>query len=212
MKRCVLIGGGGHARVVSESMNATEMLIEAIADPAASQLDWPVDGVTFATEDDDLAELRSAGITHFVVAFGAIEDMRRRREVFDLAVDSGFEPLSVLHPSAVLSPSAAVGPGTFLAPQAVVNARARVGSNCVINTSAVVEHDSVLGNDVHIAPGAIILGGARISDLVLVGASAVVLEGRSVGAGATVGAGAVVHRDVAPGVTVVGIPARQLER
>jgi acetyltransferase-like isoleucine patch superfamily enzyme len=43
-----------------------------------------------------------------------------------------------------------------------------------------------------------------------VGSGAVVLGGVQVGAGALVGAGAVVTKDVAPGATVVGVPARAM--
>ena len=43
-----------------------------------------------------------------------------------------------------------------------------------------------------------------------IGAGATVLPGRTIGAGATVGAGAVVTKDVLPGATVVGNPARQI--
>jgi maltose O-acetyltransferase len=44
----------------------------------------------------------------------------------------------------------------------------------------------------------------------LIGTGAVILQGLTIGRGATVGAGAVVTRDVAPGSTVVGVPARPL--
>jgi len=43
-----------------------------------------------------------------------------------------------------------------------------------------------------------------------IGSGATILAGVRIGAGATVGAGAVVTRDVAPGATVVGNPARPL--
>ena len=57
-------------------------------------------------------------------------------------------------------------------------------------------------------PGARVAGAVSIGAGALVGSGAVVLQGLTVGAGATIGAGAVVTRDVAPGVTVVGVPAR----
>ena len=44
----------------------------------------------------------------------------------------------------------------------------------------------------------------------LIGAGAVLLPGITIGEGAMVGAGAVVTKDVAPGTTVIGNPARPL--
>lgn len=49
-----------------------------------------------------------------------------------------------------------------------------------------------------------------IEDGATVGSGATILGGVRIGAGATVGAGAVVTRDVEPGTTVVGNPARPL--
>ncbi len=45
-----------------------------------------------------------------------------------------------------------------------------------------------------------------------IGSGAVILAGVRIGAGALVGAGAVVTRDVEPGDTVAGVPARVLAR
>jgi acetyltransferase-like isoleucine patch superfamily enzyme len=47
---------------------------------------------------------------------------------------------------------------------------------------------------------------------VTVGSNAVVLQGLKVGKGTFIGAGAVVTRDLAPGLVVVGAPARPLRR
>ncbi|MFZ5963842.1 sugar O-acetyltransferase [Thalassococcus sp. BH17M4-6] len=51
-----------------------------------------------------------------------------------------------------------------------------------------------------------------IHDNVWIGAGAMLMPGVTIGADAIIGAGAVVTRDVAPGTTVGGVPARPLRR
>jgi serine acetyltransferase len=82
----------------------------------------------------------------------------------------------------------------------------------------VVHPDAVLGSDVRLRHGITVgndrVGGGvpRIGDGVDFGAGVVVLGDIDVGAGAILGANAVVLKDVPPGATMVGIPARALER
>jgi serine acetyltransferase len=80
------------------------------------------------------------------------------------------------------------------------------------NFGCSVGHETQVGRGSVINPGANIAGGVVLGDSVLVGTGAQVLEYRKVGDGATVGAGAVVTKDVAPGMTVVGIPAKPLSK
>lgn len=80
-----------------------------------------------------------------------------------------------------------------------------IGSGCVLADGVLVgssDHDRDDRHQVH-GTGPIVIG-----DRVFIGQRAVVLGGVTIGDGATVGAHAVVTRDVAPGQTVVGIPAR----
>ncbi|MBF4163151.1 serine O-acetyltransferase [Nocardioides acrostichi] len=73
---------------------------------------------------------------------------------------------------------------------------------CVVGADVEVRHGVTLGNKVE--------GGAcpTLEDGVSLGVNATVLGGVRIGRGAIVGAGAVVVHDVAPGVTVVGTPAK----
>lgn len=141
------------------------------------------------------------------IALG-IGNNAHRAAVMAAARAFGLVVPTLVHPAAIVSDTARLGAGTVVCAGAVINADARVGEGGIVNTTAVIEHDCVLGAFVHVSPGAVLSGGVHVDEAVHVGAGAVVLPGLSIGAGAIVGAGAVVTRDVAPAVTVRGVPAR----
>ena len=114
----------------------------------------------------------------------------------------------LVHPLSEISDSVELGPGVMVAGGVVTTVDITVGAGTLLNTNATIGHDVVIGRCSVVLPGAAISGGVHLGDGVLIGAGAVVIEGLSVGDGARVGAGAVVTRDVSPGVTVSGVPAR----
>ncbi len=86
------------------------------------------------------------------------------------------------------------------------------GSGAVIGETAEIGDDVTLYHDVTLG-GISLDPGKRhptLEDGVIVGSGAQILGPITVGAGARIGANAVVLKDVAPGVTMVGIPARQV--
>ncbi len=209
--RCVVLGGGGHARVLIECLRASKTALpQAVLDADQSRWGSEVLGVPIRGGDDLLPDLWREGIRHFVVGVGGIGDNEPRRQLFELALRQGLTPLRVCHPSAVCSPSAIIGEGTVILPHAVVHAGARIGVNVIVNTAAVVEHDCAIGDHVHVATGATLCSTVRVGALAHIGAGAVVRQCASIGEGALIGAGAVVICDVAPHTTVVGVPAAPL--
>ena len=82
----------------------------------------------------------------------------------------------------------------------------------MINLACTIGHEARLGRGCVLNPTVNISGGVVLGEAVLVGTGAQVLQYVHVGDGATVGAGAVVTKNVAPGDTVVGIPAKSLNR
>jgi UDP-perosamine 4-acetyltransferase len=208
---CVLLGAGGHARVVVDSLLLQPNLgvPVAILDPDAALRGSQVLGVPILGGDEELPGLLAKGVTRFVVAIGGVGDNRPRKRVFEMALGLGLEPLTLVHPSACVSRHACLGRGAQVLPGAVVNAGAMIGENTIVNTRAVVEHDCQVGPHVHIASGAVLAGAVRVQALAHIGAGATVRQGISVGEGAIVGAGAVVVRDVSRWALVVGVPARE---
>ena len=207
--RLIIWGAGGHGRVVADVAEASGWEIVAFVAQGEGGTtrrggkELPL--VTDAALRAGLAAGAALPFEATAIALG-VGDNAARLAMAELVP----EPLlpALVHPSAIVSPSASFRAGTVLLPLVVVNARATVGRGVILNTGCVVEHDCRVDDGAHLSPGAIIAGGVTVERLAWVGTGAVVIPGRTVGAGAIVGAGSTAHRDVPPGATVVGNPAR----
>ena len=210
---CVILGGGGHAQVLIDSLLASGVATpHAILDPDRSRWGQALLGTPILGGDDKLPELVSRGVNCFVVGLGSTGDNRSRQRLFELGLSYNLEPLTVVHPTAVCSQSAKLGPGLQLFPGSVINAGAVVGVNVIINSGAIVEHECVLGDHVHVASGAQLASSVRVGTGAHIGVGATVRQCIAIGEGAIVGAGAVVVKDVPPHMVVVGVPARPLRK
>lgn len=206
--RCVILGGGGHARVVIDALRVSEAAVpHAVLD--ADQRLWgtrllevPVRG-----GDDLIDVMKREGVTHFVMGLGGVGDNAPRQCLFDATLRAGLQPLTICHPSAVCSPAATIGEGSMIFALAVINAGAALGRNVIVNTGAIVEHDCIIEDHAHVATGARLCGAVRVGRSAHIGAGATVRQSCIIGEGAVVGAHALVLEAVASRTVVAGVPA-----
>lgn len=200
MSALVVVGAGGHGKVVCDVLLSAGETVDGFVDdakkPGELVLGLPVVGNTAW-----LAANRAR------VALG-IGDNARRKEIAELLTAHGCTLVTAVHAHATIAPSARLEQGAVVMARAVVNPDATVGRGAIVNTAAVVEHDCVVGEFAHLSPAAALGGGARIGAGAHVGLGAVVLPLVAVGDRAVVGAGAVVNRAVPAAVVVRGVPAR----
>lgn len=212
----VLIGGGGHARVLLDALHCSAPhLSVAILDSDPKRVGQSVFGAPVIGDDSLLGDLMEKGTTYFAVAMGGAKgavDNGPRAKLFDRAVELGLTPLTIVHPSAVISKWAEIGEGCQLLPGAIVNAGVRLGCNVIVNSAAVVEHDCIIERHVHVATGARLASTVTVGAGAHIGAGAVIRQLMSIGSGAIVAAGAVVVKNVPDRVVVAGVPAKELAK
>ncbi len=147
----------------------------------------------------------------------AIADSRVRERLAARCRADGVLPWSVQAASAVVLDMVEVGEGAILCPFVTLTSNIRIGRQFHANLYSYVEHDCVVGDYVTFAPSVRCNGNVVIEDHVYIGTGAMIKQGRPgcplvIGRGAVIGMGAVVTKDVPPGVTVVGNPARPMVR
>jgi len=202
----VIIGAGGHGRVVLDVVRAEGKynpvgFIDANASLASSMIhDVPVIGAP-----NQLPKLKQKKVRHAIIAIG---DNRTRMRYLQMLDDYMFELVNAIHPSASLSQTASLGRNIVIAAGAVVCTDAAIGDCVIVNTSAVVDHECVVESGAHVCPGVLLAGRVKIGAGAFVGMGAKVIQCLSIGENAVVGAGAVVLRDVPANCTAVGNPAR----
>ena len=199
-KKLIIIGTGGHGRVIQDLALKCGYEIIGFLDDFATEdtvLNIPLLGGT------DKAKEYAANCC-FVIGIG--NNQTRKRIALE---NPDLKFATLVHPSAVLGDYAAVEPGTVVMAQSVIQPHARVGAHCIINTGAIVEHDNRIGDYVHISPRAALGGTVTIGELTHIGIGAVVRNNIEIAPEVTVGAGAVVVKDIQEAGTYMGVPARK---
>ncbi|MDX1754696.1 MAG: acetyltransferase [Marinobacter sp.] len=195
----VMLGGGGHARVVLELLQCLGATVNGVCDPAlaAQSAEWWM-GIDVLGDDSALCSV-SPDEVYLANGIGMMPGADLRQRLFQTLTDQGYEFPALIHPAASVSDGARISPGAQVMRGSVVQTCAVIGRNTIVNTSASVDHDCQVGAHCHVAPGVTLCGEVTVKEGAFVGAGATVIQGVRIGAGAVIGAGSVVLKDVAGG-------------
>ena len=207
-KNLILIGGGGHCKSVIDVAESAGYNILGILDMPEEVgkvvLNYKVIGT-----DDDIPHYADKAEFIITVGFINIPDVRVR--IYKKVKEACGKLATIIAPTAYVSRYATLGEGTVIMHQAVVNAGAHVGANCIINTFCNIEHDSVIGDQCHISTGTMVNGDCKVGERAFIGSLSVLANGITVGDDIIVGAGSVVTKHLPANCTAVGVPAKPIK-
>lgn len=199
-KGVIIIGAGGHAKVVISTLIASGIKVKIIYD------DNPDKWGSSIFDIGIVGPLSSIGYDSEEQAITAIGDNRTRKDIVDRFPHLRW--INVAHPTAYVHPTVHLGKGTVIFAKAVVQPDTFIGNHCIINTGATIDHDCRIGNYIHISPGTNLAGDVQLEDGVFCGIGGSIINGVTIGKWTTIGAGGVVTNDL-PGYSLaVGVPAK----
>lgn len=209
-KPVIIIGAGGHARVLISALKALRREIVGILHPDETLIGQTFDGIPVLGNDDKIREYAPASV-ELANGIGSISSTQKRQDIYKTFKNSGYSFATIFHPAAAIMDDVKLGEGVQIMAGAIVQTGSFIGENAIINTGAIVDHDCIIGEHVHIASGAILSGGVRVGAMTHIGTGATVIQGINIGSNSIIGAGAVVIRDVAAEKKVFGNPAKVIE-
>lgn len=197
----IILGAGGHAKVVADILLSQKLEVVGFLDDNPETWNTRPLNIPVLGPISSYADYQAEGL---VIGIGA----NAVRQKLVTECDGRILWYNAIHPRAIIAPSVKLGVGVVVAAGAIINPDSVIGDHVIINTGATVDHDCNIGEFSHIAPGVHLGGGVQVGKETLIGIGATVLPYRKVGRHVIVGGGAVVIDDIPDDVTVKGIPAR----
>lgn len=202
MSKLLILGAGGHGKVVAEI--------------ASLMKQW--DEIAFLDDKEELKEVNGYKIIdklknyklykeEYKNAFVAIGNNKLRMNLINNLLMEGFNVPILVHPTAIISKNVKIDKGTVIMAGAVINTNSVIGKGCIINTSSSIDHDCILKDGVHISPGVHVGGTVNIGKCTWVCIGSSIANNITIGKNVIVAAGAAVIKDVPDNVIVAGVPA-----
>jgi acetyltransferase EpsM len=187
----VIIGSGGHAKVVMDALEKNHHAILSIFDDDIKKVGTSFSSGYFIQQTPDIHWWQEHTI-QAIIAVGSNQARKKIVEKLGNNVDWG----QAIHPSSIIHKSAIIGKDVYIGANVVIQADAIIGDHSIINTGAIIEHDVVVGNYCHVAPRVTLTGHTQVGDGTLIGAGATTIPSIKIGSWCTIGAGSVIVKDI----------------
>ncbi len=202
----ILVGSGGHSRVVIEAAALSGFNILGIIDINFKEVKENILGNEVLGNFQELKKYNFKDCKTII----SIGDNELRSKYYNETKKLGFPLATIVHPNSNISSHAILGEGVFVGAGSIINTRTSIGNNTLINTGVIIDHECRIEEHCHIAPGVKIAGRVKIEKNSFIGIGSTVIDNVTIGKGCIIGAGSVVLESVGPNSKMAGVPAKEI--
>ena len=208
MKNIIVFGAGEFGTLIQNVMSYNrDFQIAAFGDDNMDKSKITTGDVPLFNQGDLFQFAKENEIKTAIMAIG---NNRVRGIKYNLFKNAGFEMLSIVHPKALIDTEVVYGDNVIIEMGTAIHTHSKIGNNVFLGGDALIGHHNIIGNHVLVGGNASFGGAVVVEDYASIGVGSSIKPGVTIGKGAVVGVGAVVIKDVEPGTTVVGVPAKPI--
>lgn len=154
----IIIGAGGHAKVLLSILDSMNLNIIGITDTDKKLIGEKMHGLSIIGDDQVVFNYNPEAIM-LVNGVGSTKTTEKRKSIYNLFKSKSYNFLTLIHPSTTVSYDVTIGEGVQAITGAIIHPYCRIGENTVIGGGSFIGHDCKIGKHVFIAPGVTICGG-----------------------------------------------------
>ena len=200
----LLIGAGGHCKVVLETIKSKVKCKIDIYDDKKKNIQIGKKKIKIKGTFKELVDKRKLYSQIFI----SIGNNKIRKIYFEKIKKLSKINKYFVHLNSIISISAKIDHGTVIMANSVIQSDSHIGENCIINTAVSIDHDCKIMKNSHICPGVNIAGGVTVGQNCWIGIGTKIIENIKIGDNVFVGAGSVVTKNIKSNSFVMGVPAK----
>jgi sugar O-acyltransferase (sialic acid O-acetyltransferase NeuD family) len=196
-KAIIILGGGGHASVIAELLQALKRPILGFVAPQEGEiLNYP--DIKYLGSDGLIIQNYSPDQIVLINGLGSITVKQNeiRQNLYNSFKEQGYHFETIVHPTSWVASTAILKEGCQIMAGVMIQPNVTIDQNVIVNTRASIDHDCNVGHSAHVAPGVVLSGNVVLGTNVHVGVGATILQGVAVGSHAMICAGTVVTKDI----------------
>ena len=199
-----LIGSGGHAKVLANSLLKKNISIDFIISNDDKKNSLFFKNYKFISEDYFLNNFDPKNIT-LINGVGSVPGYFNRWKIAKYMRSKNYKFINIFDKDSIIAEDVNFLEGVQIMSGAIIQPSCSIGYDTIINTKTSIDHDCVIGDSCHLSPGVTISGNVSIANNVHVGAGANLINGISIGKNVVIAAGATIYKNIPDNATVKSI-------